>query len=226
MKICPQCNGEKPLDAFAMDRSKKDGRKGHCKACDAAKKKKAYYAASPAARSSKVVRQRHRRWRDIAETHGERWLIEQVQTLKRTGKLTADASQKAEEDARLAAFFREAHSTSSEALRTHLGSRLWDRVARPFVPKREREAEAKKRREQLHARLFATDIIGLEWNDDSGGYEGVFEGPNEGPTFASFVEREASDRILRKGRFASEQRQKRRPEDDEGENPVAENGSQ
>lgn len=202
MKKCPQCNGEKPLDAFAVDRSKKDGRKAHCKECDAARKRKNYYSASPKARSSKVVRQRHRRWRDIADAHGERWLVEQVQTLKRTGKLTGDASSKAEEDQRLAAFFREANRTSPEVLRTHLGSRLWDRVERPFVPKKERDAATNERREQLHASLFGSEIIGLQWNDDAGGYEGIYEEPDDSSGFTRFLEREASDRILREGRFA------------------------
>ena len=158
MKICTKCKAEKAIDDFAVDRSKSDGRKSRCKACDAAAKKKGYYAASPRARSNRVVQQRHRRWRDVAQAHGESWLIEQVQSLKQTGRLTGDASHRAEQDDRLAAFFREANKASPDVLRTHLGSRKWDRVARPFVPKKEREAATKARREQLQARLFATEI--------------------------------------------------------------------
>lgn len=206
MKKCPQCNGEKPFDAFAVDSSKKDGRKSRCKECDAAKKKKAYYAASPKARSNRVTQQRYRRWKDIAQTHGERWLIEQVQTLKRRGRLAGDASHRAEQDDRLAAFFREAHKTSSEVLRTHLGSRLWDRVARPFVPKKEREEAAKESRERMWAKLNAisdAEIIGVEWDEDLGRNAPVYS-VDDGPSFADFVEREASDRILREGRFAPE----------------------
>jgi hypothetical protein len=209
MKKCPQCNGEKPFDAFAVDSSKKDGRKSRCKECDAAKKKKAYYAASPKARSNRVTQQRYRRWKDIAQTHGERWLIEQVQALKETGRLPGDESHKAEQDDRLAAFFREAHNTSSEVLRTHLGSRLWDRVAHPFTPKKERDAATKDRREELQARLFGSEIAGLQWNDDDERYEGVYDEPDDSSGFARFLEREASNRILREGRFAP-----KRPEKD------------
>lgn len=208
MKICTKCKAEKAIDDFAVDRSKGDGRKSRCKACDAAAKKKDYYAASPKARSNRVVQQRYRRWRDIAQTHGERWLIEQVQTLKRTGKLTGDASHRAGQDDRLAAFFREATKASSEVLRTHLGSRLWDRVASPFVSKKEGEAAAIERREQLHARLFATDFTSLERDDAEGRKVGV-DASDEGPSFAQFLESEASNRVLRKGRFAP-----KRPEDD------------
>jgi hypothetical protein len=197
MKMCTHCGGEKPLSDFAMDRSKKDGRKARCKQCDAAAKRKSYLASSPKVRSNKVIQQRNRRWREIAQAHGERWLIEQVQHLKRTGRLLMDASSKAAEDDGLAAFFREAHRTSSATLRTHLGSRLWDRVERPFMPKKEREAAMAERREQLQARLFASEITSLQWNDDEGVYEGVFEGPGESSGLTSFVEKEASDRILR-----------------------------
>jgi len=206
MKKCPQCNGEKPLDAFAVDRSKKDGRKARCKECDAAKKKKAYYAASPKARSNRVTQQRHRRWRDVAQTHGERWLIEQVQTLKRVGRLAGDASQRAEQDHRLAAFFREARKTSSEVLRTHLGSRLWDRVARPFVPKKERVASAGESRDRMWAKLNAisdADIVGIEWDGELGRNAPVYA-LDDGPSLTDFLEWEASDRILREGRFAPE----------------------
>lgn len=38
MKTCRQCNQEKPLEEFAVNRTKKDGRQGQCKAC-----KKLYY---------------------------------------------------------------------------------------------------------------------------------------------------------------------------------------
>jgi hypothetical protein len=208
MKKCPQCNGEKPFDAFAVDSSKKDGRKSRCKECDAARKKKAYYAASPKARSNRVTQQRYRRWRDIAQTHGERWLIEQVQTLKRTGRLEGDASHKAAGDERLAAFFREANRTSEEVLRKHLGSRLWDRVARPFVPKKEREAATKESRERLQARLFGTEITGLQWNEDAGGYEGIYDEPDDSSGFARFLERQSSNRILRGSRSRSKQSEK------------------
>jgi hypothetical protein len=201
MKTCPHCGGEKPLSDFAIDRSKKDGRKARCKQCDAAAKRKSYLASSAKARSNKVVTQRNRRWREIAQAHGERWLIEQVQFLKNKGRLPSDASSRAAEDDRLAAFFREAHRTSPATLRTHLGSRLWDRVERPFVPKKEREAERAEAQERLQARLFATQITALEWNKDEGLYEGVVEGPEEPHGLASFVEKEASDRILRMGRF-------------------------
>lgn len=43
-KACTKCGEEKPLDAFARDRSKKHGRKAVCKACDT-ERGKAYYAA-------------------------------------------------------------------------------------------------------------------------------------------------------------------------------------
>lgn len=208
MNICTKCKAEKPEEEFSIDRSKVSGRKSRCKDCDAAAKKKRYYAASPEARSNKVVQQRYRRWRDIAQMHGERWLIEQVQNLKRSGRLTADASHKARQDDRLAAFFREASKTSADVLRTHLGSRLWDRVASPFVPKKEREAAAEERRKQLQARLFATDFTSLDWDEAEGRYVGV-DDSDERNSSALYIEREESDRVLRKGRFAS-----KRPTDD------------
>jgi hypothetical protein len=202
MKICTKCKAEKPNEEFSIDRSRMSGLKSSCKDCDAAAKKKKYYATSPKARSNRVVQQRHRRWRDIAEVHGERWLIEQVQTLKRSGRLTGDASSKAFQDDRLAAFFREANRASVDILRTHLGSRLWDRVASPFVPKKERKAVAEERKQQLQARLFATDLTSLEWDQREARYVGV-DSSDEGQSFAEYMEKEESDRVLRKGRFAS-----------------------
>lgn len=32
-KRCPRCGETKPLDAFGVDRHKKDGHQGHCKSC-------------------------------------------------------------------------------------------------------------------------------------------------------------------------------------------------
>lgn len=202
MNICTKCKAEKPIEEFSIDRSKVSGRKSRCKDCDAAAKKKVYYAASPKARSNKVVQQRHRRWRDIAQMHGERWLIEQVQNLKRSGRLTGDASLKALQDDRLAAFFREASRASADVLRTHLGGRLWDRVASPFVAKKEREAAAEERRQQLQARLFATDFTSLDWDEKQDRYVGVDASDGE-KSIARYIEDEQSDRVLRKGRFAS-----------------------
>lgn len=39
MKRCPHCGEEKPLGAFARDRSKSGGRKSWCSACEYAKKR-------------------------------------------------------------------------------------------------------------------------------------------------------------------------------------------
>lgn len=33
MKVCNKCHIEKPLDEFAIQRSRKDGRQGQCKSC-------------------------------------------------------------------------------------------------------------------------------------------------------------------------------------------------
>lgn len=94
MKKCPQCGAEKPLDAFAVDRSKKDGRKAHCKECLATKarekyssaaRSKAYYKASPEARAKRTIDRRNSRWKDLAAQHGEHWLIREVQSLKAGG---------------------------------------------------------------------------------------------------------------------------------------------
>lgn len=51
-KRCSKCGEIKPLDAFAKQRSRKDGRRSHCRSCIAAQQatKKGEYAA------------RHRRW--------------------------------------------------------------------------------------------------------------------------------------------------------------------
>lgn len=137
MKICTKCKGAKPLDAFAADRSKKDGRKAQCKECIAdrardnyssAKRSRAYYAASPQTRSRRTIRQRNSRWNTLALKHGEHWLIEQVQSLKASRRLSAEAIFRCEEDGRLAAFFRTARLTSVDKLRAALGSEAWDRV--------------------------------------------------------------------------------------------------
>lgn len=205
MKICTKCKAEKAIDDFAVDRSKSDGHKSRCKVCDAVAKKKGYYAASPQARSSRTVLQRHRRWKDIAEKHGERWLIEQVQALKDTGRIPPVACDKAEQDDQLGAFFREADRASSDVLRTHLGARLWDRVARPFVAKAERQKASQENRERLWANLNAfneASIVGMEWDEQLQMNAPVYD-IDDGPTLTDHMYRDASDRILRKGRFAS-----------------------
>lgn len=46
MMTCNRCGETKPEDAFTRDRSRKTGRKGHCKSCDASAKRDAY-AADP-----------------------------------------------------------------------------------------------------------------------------------------------------------------------------------
>src|SRR5690349_12458649 len=114
MKTCMGCLACLPSEDFAVDRSKKDGRKSRCRTCDAASSRRRYYANSATARSSRTTRQRNRRWRDIADKHGARWLMEQVQALKSVGHLTREAVDKAREDIRLAGFFREADRTSAE----------------------------------------------------------------------------------------------------------------
>lgn len=43
IRRCPRCGEEKPLNEFAVDRSKGSGRKSACKGCDAAKSRD-YYA--------------------------------------------------------------------------------------------------------------------------------------------------------------------------------------
>lgn len=137
MKVCSKCSTEKPLEDFTADHSKRDGRKAQCKQCvrtaakdrySPDKRKKAYLAASPQARSRRVVRQRNSRWKVLAAQHGDRWLVEQVQSLKVTGSLTWDAIDKAKEDQRLAALFRVANRTSPAKLREAFGAPLWDEV--------------------------------------------------------------------------------------------------
>jgi hypothetical protein len=44
VKRCPACGETKPLEAFAIDRWRADGRKSSCRACDSARSA-AYYAA-------------------------------------------------------------------------------------------------------------------------------------------------------------------------------------
>jgi len=45
VKKCPRCLTVKPLDAFAIDRSRASGRMSACKVCDAARSRR-YYAAN------------------------------------------------------------------------------------------------------------------------------------------------------------------------------------
>ena len=39
MKTCPACGAEKPADAFALNRTNKDGRAAWCRECSSAYKK-------------------------------------------------------------------------------------------------------------------------------------------------------------------------------------------
>src|SRR5688572_27516028 len=79
-KTCSKCATEKPLESFAADRSKKDGRKAQCKECIAARARESYssaerakkhLAASPRARSLKTIRNRNSRWNNLAAEYGE-----------------------------------------------------------------------------------------------------------------------------------------------------------
>jgi hypothetical protein len=40
MKTCNKCRAEKPIEEFSRNHSCKDGRKSHCKKCEAEQKKK------------------------------------------------------------------------------------------------------------------------------------------------------------------------------------------
>jgi hypothetical protein len=137
VKACTKCGTEKPLEDFAADRTKRDGRKGQCKECVAAKARTGYSSterakkhleASPRARSLQTIRNRNSRWNSLAAEHGESWLIEQVQSLKAGGHLSWEAIQRAEKDKRLGTFFRRASVLSPEALRSAFSLGSWDKV--------------------------------------------------------------------------------------------------
>ena len=58
MKRCPKCGASKSPEEFSVDRSKRDGRCVHCKACQSARKKALW--ADPAQRA--VMSAANRRW--------------------------------------------------------------------------------------------------------------------------------------------------------------------
>jgi 5-methylcytosine-specific restriction endonuclease McrA len=97
-KLCRGCDRPLPLDAFARDRSKRDGRQARCRECDAARKrrwreenaeavrerKRRHYAANADAErerkrrhyesNAEVIRDRVRRYREEnVEAERERW---------------------------------------------------------------------------------------------------------------------------------------------------------
>jgi len=65
-KVCTRCGESMPLDAFAVDRSKRTGRKARCKSCDRERARRWYaenaaehvarQLAARAARKSKPTR--------------------------------------------------------------------------------------------------------------------------------------------------------------------------
>ena len=60
--ICPGCGEEKPVEAFAVDRSRKSGRKPRSKRCDA-ERSRAYYQANRERVSARVLARYHERRR-------------------------------------------------------------------------------------------------------------------------------------------------------------------
>src|SRR5688572_12112711 len=87
LKRCPKCGEFKPRDAFAKDRSKKDGRHSHCKACVNSKDMSEYMRNYDRVNAEKIRERKQRYYienRDrIRQVHHEYYVANAKATIER-----------------------------------------------------------------------------------------------------------------------------------------------
>lgn len=92
-KSCSNCGDVLELDEFPRDRSKADGRKSICRACDRAKAK-AYYEANREQVLARASARYEERMKDVLESQRRmtmrRWLAEPQRASRARGRIRAE----------------------------------------------------------------------------------------------------------------------------------------